>query len=134
MLGDQNYTETGQGNRGDVRHKGRSVCSTQHGYPPISNPDRRLISVAVVNCSKERVSGNSSNVPVRQWMDVFLVQPSADRSYKVDDDYDPDTNPKTKEFTKKDEVYVEIVRENDSRSTGTLGGITIRRDVPYLVK
>ena len=131
VLGDQDYTETGQGNRGEVRHKGRSVCSTQHGYPPVSNPDRRLISVAVVNCSREGVSGNSTNVPVRQWMDVFLVQPSADRSYKVSTGSGPAKN---EEFTKKDEVYVEIVRENDSRSTGTLGGITIRRDVPYLVK
>lgn len=120
ILGDIDYTEVTGGDA--VRHKGQSICSAAHGYSPVSVPDRRLMSVAVVNCNKEGVSGNSTDVLVTQWVDVFLPQIAADRNYNGN------------HFTSKDELYVELVRENTTRATGSSGGITIRRDVPYLVK
>lgn len=120
VLGDINYTETTGGEA--VRHKGQSVCSAEHGYSPVTVPDRRLMSVAVVNCNSEGVSGSSTDVLVTQWVDVFLLQVAADRQYNG------------KHFTGKDELYIEIVRENTTRSTGASAGITIRRDAPYLVK
>ncbi|TNE31977.1 MAG: hypothetical protein EP350_06685 [Alphaproteobacteria bacterium] len=121
VLGDINYTNGGSPAT-DLVHKGRSVCSAAHGYTPISAPDRRKLSVAVVNCNKEGVSGSSTNVPVVQWIDVFLVQVAADRNYNG------------KHFTGKDELYVEIISVNTTRGTGSTDGITIRRDVPYLVR
>lgn len=121
VLDDIDYNES-NGAAVAVRHKAQSICSAQHGYTPVSVPDRRLMSVAVVNCSQQGVSGNSTNVLVTQWIDVFLPQVAADRNYNGN------------HFTGKDELYVEIVRANTTRATGSSGGITIRRDVPYLVK
>jgi Flp pilus assembly protein TadG len=121
VLEDIDYNES-NGGAAAVRHKGQSICSTAHGYAPVAVPDRRLMSVAVVNCNRENVSGNSTDVLVTQWVDTFLPQLAADRSYNGN------------HFTGKDELYVEIVRENFTRSTGSTGGVTIRRDVPYLVR
>ncbi|WP_427969709.1 pilus assembly protein TadG-related protein [Altererythrobacter sp.] len=121
VLGDQPYTSS-ESTPASMLGKGSSVCSQAHGYTPISSPDRRKLSVAVVNCEQENVSGSSTNVPVVQWVDVFLVQVAADRQYNG------------KHFTGKDELYVEIIAENTTRGTGSTDGITIRRDVPYLVK
>lgn len=121
VLGDQGYTAS-DGSGDSLVHKSQSVCSAAHGYTPLSVPDRRKLSVAVVNCSKENVKGSSTNVPVVQWIDVFLVQVAADRQYNGN------------HWTGKDELYVEIIGENTTRDTGSTDGITIRRDVPYLVK
>lgn len=114
------YVDGGTGS--NVEHHGQSICSAQHGYTPIATPDRRKMSVAVVNCTAEGVSGNSTGVNVVQWIDVFLVQVAADRQYNG------------RHWTGKDELYVELIGENTTRSTGSTDGITIRRDVPFLVK
>ncbi len=120
VLDTVSYTDGGTGNR--VEHRGQSVCSAAHGYAPVATPDRRKMSVAVVNCTAEGVSGSSTGVNVVQWIDVFLVHVAADRQYNGN------------HWTGKDELYVEIIGENTARATGSTDGITIRRDVPYLVK
>jgi len=61
------------------------VCSAGQGYGTGSVPgenvlDRRKISVAVVNCIQQSVNGNSTNVAVVDWLDVFLVEPSENRA------------------------------------------------------
>ena len=85
--------------------------------------DRRVISVAVINCQSQGIGGASSGVQVQKWVDVFLVEPSVARK-----------NGSTK-LTEQSDVYVEVIRET---SLGSGGGSTaaqmIRRDVPYLVK
>lgn len=106
----------------NLETRGESMCSAAHGYTPIATPDRRKMSVAVVNCTAEGVSGSSTGVNVVQWIDVFLVHVAADRQYNGN------------HWTGKDEMYVEIIAENTVRATGSNDGITIRRDVPYLVK
>ena len=103
---------------------GKPVCSGSEGYgsgvtPSVTTADRRRISVAVVNCKAHGVRGNTTGVPVRRWMDVFLVQPSLDRKSGR---------------TKKDEIYVEIIGETAAGSAGENAGTVIRRDVPYLLK
>ena len=82
-----------------------------------ANIDRRVLSVAVVNCT-----GANLNNPLSptKWVDVFLVEPSVNRR-----------NGSTS-VTEQSDVYVEVI------GATTLGGGSstaqlIRRDVPYLV-
>ncbi len=75
--------------------------------------DRRVLSVAVVNCTGANL--NNPIAPIK-WIDVFLTEPSVNRARTAQSD-----------------VYVEVIGET------TLGGGSteaqlIRRDVPYLVR
>jgi len=90
--------------------------------PTTGAVDRRRVSVAVVNCVANGVKGRTSGVPVRRWIDVFLVEPSWDRG-----------NGSNKKSTK-DQIYVEIIGETAAGSAGENAGTVIRRDVPYLLK
>ena len=85
--------------------------------PGGSNPDRRRISAAVLNCKANGVNGGGSTVyPVLKWVELFLVEPSLQR-----------------DRTDANDVYVEIVGETQI-GTGQTAGQVVRRDVPYLVK
>jgi len=102
-------------------HK-QPVCSSGQGYgsgivPGGTIADRRKISVAVINCTAQGVKGNSTNVSVQKWIDVFLVEPSLDRAQ-----------------TNAGDVYVEVVGETSLGGGGSAEAQTIRRDVPYLVQ
>ena len=102
---------------------GLSVCSPTQGYGPGfvpggTVPDRRRISAAVINCTANNVHGNSTNVPVEKWIEIFLVEPSLDRASGR---------------TNKGDVYVELIGETQAGAGATAGQV-IRRDVPYLVK
>ncbi len=101
---------------------GTSICSSVEGYgtgtvPDDTTPDRRRITVAVVNCQAANVHGNSTNVPVRRWIDAFLVQPSMNRSR-----------------TSAGDIYVEIIGVTQSGAAGETAGQVVRRDVPYLIR
>ncbi|SEH20077.1 Putative Flp pilus-assembly TadE/G-like [Sphingopyxis sp. YR583] len=102
---------------GSLSSYGRPQCGAS-STPTATTADRRRLSVAVVNCVGNNVRGNSTGVPVRRWIDVFLVEPSLDRGSR----------------TKKDQIYVEIVGETTSGAAGETAGSVIRRDVPHLVK
>lgn len=123
-------TVLGSYTTGSLTKYGKPQCSSRKGFgtgtvPAEGVADRRRISVAVVNCRVEEVNGNSTDVPVRRWMDVFLVQPSIARSRK---NSDPGRS------TAKDEIYVEIIGETTSGSSGETAGQVVRRDVPYLIR
>lgn len=97
---------------------GSPVCRAGSGVVPNDfTADRRRLSVAVINCRAHRVRGSTTDVPVRRFMDVFLVQPSLNR-----------------DRTGKDEIYVEIIGLTKSGSAGETAGTVIRRDVPYLIR
>lgn len=105
------------------RSYGAPVCSAGQGYgsgmvPGGANPDRRRISVAVVNCAAEDVRGNSTDVEVEKWIDVFLVEPSMNRLDNV---------------TNAGDIYVEVIREAGAGGGSTAGQV-VRRDVPYLIR
>lgn len=78
--------------------------------------DRRRLSVAVVNCRAEGVSGRTVNVGVKRWIDVFLVEPTIPRPR-----------------TENSDLYVEVIQETSS-GEGQTAGQVVRRDVPYLIE
>jgi Flp pilus assembly protein TadG len=114
---------TAQGNGASaLTAYGLPVCSSGQGFgsgqvPGGSTPDRRRLSVAVVNCIANGVNGNSDNVPVQKWIEVFLVEPSINRG----------------SVTNTGDVYIEVIGESQA-GAGAAAGQVIRRDVPYLVK
>jgi hypothetical protein len=100
---------------------GKPQCSGSQGYgtgqiPNSTTPDRRRISVAVVNCVANSVNGSSNGVAVEKWIDVFLVEPSLQRARTNDGD-----------------IYVEIIGETKNGSNANASSVTIHQ-VPYLIK
>ncbi len=109
----QIQTETGDTSRP------QPYCRTP-GVPvgSLTRADRRVLSVAVVNCTGANL--NNPITPVK-WVDVFLTEPSVNRKQAGG-----------LSITEQSDVYVEVI------SATTLGGggsaaQLIRRDVPYLV-
>lgn len=96
--------------------QGQPVCSPAEGYgggqvPDLTTPDRRLITVAIVNCTQQSVNGNSTGVQTVGWLDAFLVEPSINR-----------------ERTNRGDVYVEVV------GASTTGVQVVSKKVPYLIE
>jgi hypothetical protein len=101
---------------GMVAHS-QPVCLPPGIKPEGANPDRRRISVAVINCKDQNVNGKSFNVAVQRWIDVFLVEPSLNRPDRTD----------------QGDIYVEVIGDAGIGGDGTAGQV-VRRDVPYLVE
>ena len=102
---------------------GSPVCSAPAGYgagqvPGPTTVDRRRLSVAVVNCIANSVNGNSTNVPVEKWIEIFLVEPSLNRGTR----------------TSQGDIYAEVIGETLSGSAGATAGQVVRRDLPYLIE
>jgi hypothetical protein len=100
----------------------KPVCSPLQGYgsglvPNSTTPDRRRVSVAVVDCLANNVKGSSTGVPVEKWVDVFITEPSLARARTSDGD-----------------MYVEIIGESVAGGSGSTAGQVIRHDTPYLIK
>jgi hypothetical protein len=83
--------------------------------PGGTTPDRRRISVAVVNCQANSVGGNSNGVPVEKWIDVFLVEPSINR-----------------DRTNNGDIYAEVIGE--TVNGGNNATQVVVHQVPHLVK
>jgi Flp pilus assembly protein TadG len=85
--------------------------------PGTTTPDKRRISVAVLNCNALNTHGRSTG-PVAKWLDMFLTEPTIARSG----------------FTVDTEVYTEVIGETTSGGAGPTAGQVVKRDTPYLVK
>jgi hypothetical protein len=110
------HTTTKGGKTSTFTNYGRPQSSA--GLPAGENQlDRRLTSMAVVNCAAEGVKGQAEDVDVVKWVEIFFVEPSLAR---------PRTNA--------GDVYVEMVRETDPGVDGDTASQVVRRDVPYLIK
>nr|WP_298930163.1 pilus assembly protein TadG-related protein [uncultured Erythrobacter sp.] len=108
-------------NVGNLRAAGAPICGAP-GVPVNSaQPDRRVLSVAVINCTAEGVIGKTTGVDVQEWIDVFLVEPSANRGNGGS------------RITDKSDVYVEIIGST-TLGGGSTAGQEIRKDVPYLIE
>jgi Flp pilus assembly protein TadG len=95
---------------------GAPVCQTRNVSAPRGNLDRRRLTLAVVNCNAERVTGRTKVKNVQKWIDVFYVEPSWDR-----------------DRTRQTDVYVELIGE--ASVTGSSGETNqIQRSVPYLIR
>jgi Flp pilus assembly protein TadG len=88
--------------------------------PSSTVPDRRRISVAVINCNAQNLNGAETNVQVRKWVDVFLVEPAIARG-----------NGPTQRSTNGD-IYVEVI--GVTSTGGSANNTVTRRDVPYLIR
>jgi hypothetical protein len=100
---------------------GQPECSAAKGYgsgqvPDPTTPDRRRISVAVANCVANGVKGNSVDVPVEKWIDVFFVEPSLQR-----------------ERTNEGDIYVEVIGETINAGSANANQVIVHQ-VPYLIK
>lgn len=98
-------------------HYGEPVSPHVGLGPGPTQLDRRLSTVAVVNCTQQGVQGQSKNVTVAKWVEIFFVEPSLARPRTTAGD-----------------IYVEIVRETTAGGNAPTNPQVVRRDVPYLVK
>jgi Flp pilus assembly protein TadG len=90
------------------------------GITPTSTQiDRRVLSVAVVNCTAEGVSGHTTGVAVKKFIDIFLVQPSLARSNGV--------------RTENGDIYVEMIGATQNASNE--GAVQlVKKSIPYLIE
>lgn len=105
---------TGNGNNARYSY-GAAQCGTPI-TPGATVPDRRKITVAVINCVAQGVNGSSTNVPVTKWIDAFLVEPSVNR-------------PRTHQG----DVYIEVIDVTTLGGGGEVGQ-AVRKDKPYLIE
>jgi Flp pilus assembly protein TadG len=90
------------------------------GHQSTGTPDRRRISIAVLNC-RALNAGGKTTAPVATWLDSFLVEPAWQRG----------PNAPAQIFTDQKDVYVEVI---GATHVGSGNAQTVRRDVPYLLK
>jgi len=87
--------------------------------PSATQIDRRVLAVAVVNCTAEGVGGHTTDVAVKKFIDIFLVQPSLARSNGV--------------RTENGDIYVEIIGET-ANATNEGAVQLVKKSVPYLIE
>ncbi len=115
-------TASGTGPNALIDHD-KPVCSVAEGFgtglvPDDDTPDRRRFSAAVVNCTAQSVNGGGGTVyQVKKWIELFVVEPSANRTR-----------------TGQQDVYVELIGDTPAGSgAGTVGQV-VSRNVPYLIE
>ena len=110
---------------GGNRHQGTPLCNAP-GIAPGTTPDRRVLSIAVINCSTADnggpVDASTTDADISKFVDVFLVEPVARR-----------VAPDGTRYTNNSDVYVEIIGATTVGGGGTAGQ-EIRKDVPYLLE
>ncbi len=97
------------------------VCQAPGIPPGTAAPDRRVLSIAVINCNAEAVGASTTDAEINKFVDVFLVEPSSARGTGGD------------KVTENSDVYVEVIGET-TLGGGSNAGQSIRKDVPYLVE
>lgn len=111
------YDFNGNNNDGDYQQHGSPVCKPPGLQPGTTQPDRRVVAAAIgENCSA--LSGGSTALTASSWVEVFLVQPSVDR---------------TAAGTTTNEIYVEIIGRANPTGSGATAQV-VQRDVPYLIE
>lgn len=98
------------------------VCRSPGITPDVDTPDRRRLSVAVINCDQQNLAGREFGVTVHKWVDVFLVEPSFQRG----------NGPSARSGN--GDIYVELIGETAAGANGEVAGQVVRRDVPYLIR
>ena len=104
----------------DFWQQGTPLCNAP-GVAPASTPDRRVLSIAVINCTAENVGASTTDADIEKFVDVFLVEPTARRTFGG-----------TK-YTNNSDVYIEVIGST-TVGGGASEGQEIRKDVPYLIE
>jgi Flp pilus assembly protein TadG len=87
--------------------------------PSASQVDRRILTVAVVNCTAEGIRGRTTDVNVQKWIDIFLTEPSLARSAGTP--------------TENSDVYVEVIGQTQNATDA--GAVQlVKKSVPYLIE
>jgi Flp pilus assembly protein TadG len=90
------------------------------GITPGANQiDRRVLSVAVINCAAQGVRGHTTDMDVTKWIDIFLVQPSLARSTGI--------------RTSNADIYVEVIGATQN-ATDEGAVQLVKKSVPYLIE
>jgi hypothetical protein len=114
---------TGRSVGGGLTDYGQPVCRPPGTSPALNHADRRVLPVAVVNCTG--LTGHKAVNPI-DWIDAFLVEPSLSRDNGLG-------GGAKVTYTNLGDIYVEVIGRT---STGT-GGTTnqfVRHDKPYLIR
>ena len=106
-------------NVGGNKANSQPVCTPPGVIPDESNVDRRLLTVAVVNCTAEGVKGKTPDVNVAKWIDIFLTEPSLARTKGTP--------------TENSDIYVEVVGQ--TKNATDEGAVQlVKKSVPYLIE
>lgn len=87
--------------------------------PSSTQVDRRLLTVAVINCTAEGVSGHTTGINVKKWVDLFLVQPALARTVGT--------------RTENGDIYVELIGAT-SNATDEGAVQLVKKSIPYLIE
>jgi Flp pilus assembly protein TadG len=122
------YTKGNMGSQsvGNLTSSAAPICA-----PPgvavggADGADRRVASIAIINCSTAdnggQVGSSSTNIKVKKFVDVFLVEPSVNRG----------SGP-TKRSDQND-LYIEVIGDTTNGGGANVGQV-IRKDTPYLIE
>ena len=95
------------------------VCTPPGIIPDTTKVDRRVLTVAVVNCGAEGVKGKTPDVTVTKWIDIFLTEPSLARTVGTP--------------TENSDVYVEVI--GTTKNATEEGAVQlVKKSVPYLIE
>ena len=98
------------------RAHGSPVCLPPGVSPSATQIDRRVMSVAVINCAAEGVAGRTTNVDVTKWIDIFLIEPTVARAR-----------------TENSDIYIEVIGETaNATEQGAIQAV--KKSVPYLIE
>lgn len=92
---------------------GRPMCSPNQS----SDPDRRVIIAAGIDCTANPISGRATAVPVHQMVKMFITEPVVDNGQ-----------------TNGLDIYAEIIGRADSPGSGSVGSGAIFHDVVQLYR
>jgi hypothetical protein len=98
-----------------------SLLSGEPGgvFPGANQIDRRVLSVAVINCAASGVGGHTTGITPVKFVDIFLVQPSLARANGV--------------RTDNSDIYVEIIGLTQNATDA--GAVQlVKKSVPYLIE
>jgi hypothetical protein len=93
---------------------GRPICSSS----PPAGPDRRVITVAGIDCAANSIRGAAEDVPVREFFKIFLTEPVGQ------DGSTP----------RRLDIWGEIIGSASETGTGATGSGGVVRDVVQLYR
>jgi Flp pilus assembly protein TadG len=121
----------------------QNVCLGPGLAPDATGTDRRRITAAVVNCRRVNATtglNGKKTLPVAGFIDVFLVEPSLDRSRCTSGagctgnaTFTMNGVTYKNSYGSRDDIYIEVIGASGTGQGGAVPQIT-RRDVPRLIE